>query len=43
MPGDFQLEPGSYVLLSNIVEQEDDQQVEAHLAEGMVTTLQVTP
>jgi hypothetical protein len=40
-PGNFELEAGSYVLLCNIVEEEDGQ-TESHLAEGMVTTLTVT-
>jgi hypothetical protein len=39
--GAFDLEPGSYVLLCNIVEEEDGE-VEAHFALGMYTTLTVT-
>jgi hypothetical protein len=38
----FQLDPGGYVLLCNIVEEEDDGTTEAHFAEGMFTTLTVT-
>jgi hypothetical protein len=38
--GVFDLEAGSYVLLCNIVEEEDGQ-TESHLAEGMATTFTV--
>lgn len=39
--GNFALEAGTYVLLCNIVETEDDGTRESHFAEGMVTTLAV--
>lgn len=35
------LEPGAYLLLCNIVEEEDDGEIESHFAEGMVTTFTV--
>jgi hypothetical protein len=38
--GTFELEAGDYVLLCNIVEEEDGE-VESHLAEGMATTFSV--
>ncbi len=38
--GAFELEAGEYVLLCNIVEEEDGQ-TESHLAEGMATTFTV--
>jgi hypothetical protein len=38
--GVFDLEPGSYVLVCNIVEEEDGE-IESHLAEGMATVLTV--
>lgn len=38
--GTFDLAPGDYVLLCNVVEGDDGR--EAHMAEGMVTTLEVT-
>lgn len=38
--GTFDLEPGSYVLFCNIVEEEDGE-IESHFAEGMFTTFQV--
>ena len=38
--GTFELEPGAYVLLCNIVEEDGDH--EAHVAEGMTTTLTVS-
>lgn len=39
--GVFELDPGEYTLVCNIVETEESGEVEAHLAEGMVTTLTV--
>lgn len=39
--GSFDLEPGTYVLLCNITEVEDDGEVESHFAEGMATTFTV--
>ena len=35
------LEPGDYVLLCNIVEEEEDGEVESHFAEGMHSTFTV--
>lgn len=35
------LEAGDYVLLCNIVEEEDDGEIESHFAEGMFTTFTV--
>lgn len=35
------LDAGAYLLLCNIVEEEDDGEVESHFAEGMVTTFTV--
>jgi len=40
--GTFDLAAGDYVLLCNIVEEEDDGSIEAHVKEGMVTTFEVT-
>jgi hypothetical protein len=40
--GVFDLEPGDYTLVCNIVETEEGGEVESHLEEGMVTTLTVT-
>ncbi|MDP8959323.1 MAG: hypothetical protein M3N51_09045 [Actinomycetota bacterium] len=40
--GTFHLEPGSYILLCNIVEEEPDGTVESHFREGMFTTFEVT-
>ena len=40
--GTFDLEPADYLLLCNIVEEEDDGTVESHLAEGMITAFRVT-
>ena len=39
--GTFELEPGDYVLLCNIVEDEEDGETEAHYAEGMITAFTV--
>ena len=39
--GTFELDAGDYTLICNLVEEEDGA-MEAHLAEGMVTTLTVT-
>ncbi|MGH9184905.1 MAG: hypothetical protein ACRD0U_03645, partial [Acidimicrobiales bacterium] len=38
---DFELEPGSYVLFCNVVEEEEGGEIEAHFSEGMVTTIEV--
>jgi hypothetical protein len=38
----FDLEPGTYVLFCNIVEEEDDGTFESHYLEGMVTTISVS-
>jgi hypothetical protein len=38
----FDLEPGNYVLLCNIVEEEENGEMEAHYGEGMYTTFTVT-
>ena len=40
--GAFDLEAGSYVLLCNIVEEEESGETEAHYHEGMYTTFTVT-
>ncbi|MBI2170153.1 MAG: hypothetical protein HYU28_11750 [Actinobacteria bacterium] len=40
--GTFALEAGSYVLLCNIVEEEENGEIEAHFKEGMFTTFTVT-
>ncbi|MBM3674287.1 MAG: hypothetical protein FJW88_04915 [Actinobacteria bacterium] len=40
--GVFELDPGEYTLLCNIVETEESGEVESHLKEGMVTTFTVT-
>jgi hypothetical protein len=40
--GVFDLTPGEYTLVCNIVEEEEGGEHEAHLAEGMVTTFTVT-
>jgi hypothetical protein len=40
--GVFDLEPGSYALVCNIVEREQDGSIEAHLQMGMATMLTVT-
>lgn len=39
--GTFDLEPGSYILFCNIVDEEEDGEVESHFAEGMYTTVTV--
>lgn len=41
--GTFHLEAGSYVLLCNIVEEEDDGTFESHYWLGMHTSFEVTP
>jgi hypothetical protein len=38
----FDLEPGSYVIFCNILEEEESGEMEAHYAEGMYTSLTVT-
>jgi hypothetical protein len=40
--GVFDLTPGEYTLVCNVVEEEEGGEHEAHLAEGMVTTFTVT-
>ena len=40
--GVFDLAPGGYVLLCNLVEEEDDGTIESHFAEGMATVVTVT-
>jgi hypothetical protein len=40
--GAFDLEPGSYVLLCNIVEEEESGEMEAHFSENMYTSFTVT-
>lgn len=40
--GTFQLTPGPYIFLCNIVEKEPDGTVESHYQKGMVTTFTVT-
>jgi uncharacterized cupredoxin-like copper-binding protein len=40
--GTFTLEEGTYTILCNITEEEDDGEIESHFQEGMVTTIEVT-
>jgi hypothetical protein len=40
--GVFELEPGTYTLFCNIVEEEEDGTIEAHVAKGMITTITVS-
>lgn len=40
--GVFELEAGTYTLFCNVVEEEEDGTIEAHVEKGMVTTITVT-
>jgi hypothetical protein len=39
----FDLEPGTYTIFCNILEEEDGGEVESHFQNGMVNTIEVTP